>query len=234
MTTNKIVNHEEWLAARISLLKKEKELTKLRDEVTALRQAMPFREVTEDYLFSGPDGDCRLSDLFGDKSQLITYHYMFGADWQEGCKSCSFWADQYDTINKHIGQRDVALAVISRGPWQALTRFKKRMGWQFTWLSSGGNSFNQDFGVSFDPSSSDKPGEGFYNYTTGRAAAEMPGLSVFLKATDGKIFHTYSCYARGLDPLNATYQMLDLVPKGRDEGGLSYPMAWLNFHDSYQ
>ncbi len=226
--TNKIVNDEEWTEARVALLEKEKELSRLRDEVAAQRRAMPWTEVTENYEFEGPEGKFTLEQLFGNKSQLITYHYMYGPGWEEGCKSCSFWADQYDTINLHIGERDVAMAVISRAPWQDFAEFKKRMGWEFTWLSSAANSFNTDFHVSFD-----QPGEGYYNYTTTGVGPEMPGLSVFYKDGDGKIYHTYSCYSRGLDPLNATYQMLDLVPKGRDEGDLPFPMAWVKLHDAY-
>ena len=216
------------LSARTALLDKEKQLSRLRDEIAADRRALPWTEVTTNYEFEGPDGTQSLSDLFAGKSQLITYHFMYGSDQAEGCKSCSFWADQYDTVNLHIGERDVAMAVISRGPWQQFADFKQRMGWQFTWLSSAGNSFNQDYHVSFD-----SPGEGYYNYATTGVGEEMPGLSVFYKDDDGRIFHTYSCYSRGLDALNATYQMLDLVPKGRDEADLSFPMAWVNHHDSY-
>jgi predicted dithiol-disulfide oxidoreductase (DUF899 family) len=225
---NETVSDKEWIAARLTLLEKEKQLNKLRDELSAERRSLPWREVTTNYSFDGPDNSQTLNELFADKSQLIIYHFMYGADWQEGCKSCSFWADQYDTVNKHIGQRDVALAVISRAPWQAFTPFKQRMGWQFTWLSAANNTFNTDYHVSFD-----SPGDGDYNYRKTGVREEMPGLSVFCKDEEGKIFHTYSCYARGLDPLNATYQMLDLVPKGRDESDLPFPMAWLNFSDSY-
>jgi predicted dithiol-disulfide oxidoreductase (DUF899 family) len=225
---NEITSRDEWIKARIALLDKEKELTQLRDEVNAARRAMPWVEVDTDYVFEGPDGSRTLSDLFEDKSQLIVYHFMYGEDWEEGCKSCSFWADQYDRINLHIGQRDVSIAAISRAPWQQFAGFKDRMGWQFRWLSSAGNSFNEDYHVSFS-----NPGQGYYNYRESGVGQEMPGLSVFYKDDSGKIYHTYSCYSRGLDPLNPTYQMLDLVPKGRDESDLPYPMAWVNLHDRY-
>ena len=228
MTEHTIVNNEDWLAARRELLRKEKEFSKIRDELSLARQALPWREVVQHYTFESNQGNSTLEDLFSGKSQLITYHYMFAPDWQEGCKSCSFWADQYDTINQHIGQRDVSLAVISRAPWQKFDNFKTRMGWKFHWLSSAENSFNQDFNVSF-------PGQekGTYNYQESKVMEELPGLSVFTKDSDGIIYHTYSCYSRGLDPLNATYQMLDLTPKGRDEKDLPFPMAWVNFHDKY-
>ena len=225
---NQIVDQAAWLQARQELLEKEKQFTKLRDEVTRARQALPWQEVTEQYLFDAPEGSLSLSDLFEDKSQLITYHFMYGADWQEGCKHCSFWADQYDTINKHIGARDVAIACVSRAPLEVFTTFKERMGWQFRWVSSANTTFNMDYNVSFPGQST-----GFYNYRETQVMEEQPGLSVFFKDDDGRIYHTYSAYSRGLDMLNATYHMLDLVPKGRNEGDLEYPMAWVRLHDQY-
>jgi predicted dithiol-disulfide oxidoreductase (DUF899 family) len=228
MTEHIIVNDDDWLTARKELLAKEKEFSKIRDQLSLARQAMPWRRLDKNYTFESALGSYTLGELFKGTSQLITYHYMFGPDWQEGCKSCSFWADQYDTINQHIGQRDVSLAVISRAKWQAFDPFKTRMGWKFHWLSSADNSFNQDFNVSFSGQQ-----KGTYNYRETDVMEELPGLSVFTKDDDGTIYHTYSCYSRGLDPLNATYQMLDLVPKGRDEKALPFPMAWVNFHDKY-
>ena len=227
-TINTVVSEEDWNLARKDLLKKEKELSLLRDEITAARRRLPWHAVKEDYLFAGPAGQCHLSELFGDNSQLIVYHFMFGPTWEEGCKSCSFWAEQYDSINLHIGQRDVSLAVISRAPWVVFEPFKQRMNWHFSWLSSAGNSFNSDYHVSFPDQE-----KGYYNYRETSVGEELPGLSVFFKDDKGAMFHTYSTYARGLDPLNATYQMLDLVPKGRDEAELAYGMAWLNHHDKY-
>ena len=225
---NEIVSKEQWIEARKELLVKEKELSRIRDELAKARQTLPWKLVDENYIFTGPQGSSSLSDLFNDKTQLIIYHFMYAPGWEEGCKSCSFWADQYDTINLHIGQRDASLAVISRAPLQDFQAFKERMGWKFTWMSSSDNTFNQDFNVSFPDQQ-----EGVYNYRATRVMEEMPGLSVFYKTEEGKIYHTYSCYSRGLDALNATYQMLDLLPLGRNEQGLDYGMAWLNHHDRY-
>jgi len=228
MTQHKIANNEEWHVARKELLVKEKEFLSIRDELSLTRRELPWRKLEENYRFESNQGNFTLGEIFSGKSQLITYHYMFGPGWKEGCKRCSFWADQYDTINHHIGQRDVSLAVISRAPWQEFEEFKTRMGWDFHWLSSAGTSFNQDFNISFPDQET-----GIYNYRESSVGEELPGLSVFTKDDEGTIYHTYSCYSRGLDPLNATYQMLDLVPKGRDEKELPFPMAWVNFHDQY-
>ena len=229
MTQHKTVqNDAAWITARQELLAKEKEFSKLRDELTAARQALPWRRIEKEYEFESDQGKFTLNDLFAGKSQLITYHFMYGPGWQEGCQRCSFWADQYDTVNLHIGQRDVSLTVISRAPWREFQQFKERMGWQFHWLSSFENTFNSDFNVSFPDQET-----GFYNYRETRVGEELPGLSVFYRDDSGDIFHTYSCYARGLDPLNATYQMLDLVPHGRNEGDLPFPMAWVKLHDKY-
>lgn len=225
----KIATDEAWLQARVELLEKEKTLTKLRDEVNAARRELPWRLIEKNYQFKQGEQILSLSDLFEQKSQLVVYHYMYGPGWQEGCKSCSFWADQYDAMEVHLGARDVALAVVSRAPWQDFQAFKARMGWKFRWLSSEACDFNQDFKVSF-------PGEeqGFYNYRDVPVREELPGVSIFAKDEEGAVFHTYSAYARGLDPLNATYQVLDLVPKGRNEGSLPYAMSWLEFHDQYK
>lgn len=226
-----VVDPADWLRARKTLLDKEKALTKLREEVAEARRQMPWQRVKPDYRFSDQTGEYCLTDLFAGASQLVVYHFMYGPGWQQGCKSCSFWADQYDAMSVHLAARDVSLAVVSSAPWQDFQAFKQRMGWQFRWLSSHGNSFNEDFGVSF-------PGqkEGLYNYQRATVMEEMPGVSVFTKATganDESVFHTYSAYARGLDALNATYQVLDLVPKGRDESELPFPMHWVRLHDQY-
>ena len=228
MATQPIVNDTDWIDARKKLLAKEKAFMKLRDELTADRQSLPWRKVDIDYSFESDRGTSSLVDLFAGRSQLITVHFMYGPEWQEGCKSCSFWADQYDAVEPHLNARDVSLAVVSRSPWANIADFKQRMGWDFHWLSSANCQFNQDFNVSF-------PGEstGIYNYQEGNVMEDLPGLSVFKRDEDGSIYHTYSCYARGLDPLNATYQLLDLVPSGRNEEELSFPMAWVNHHDKY-
>ncbi len=210
---------------------REKELTRLRDEVSALRRALPRRRITTDYVFAGPDGSIRLGDLFVGCSQLVLYHFMFGPDWEAGCPSCSFWADHFDAQIPHLRARDTGFAVVSRGPLEKLQAYAERMGWKFPWVSSAQTTFNRDFAVSFDPQevASQQP---LYNFDTLPAYPEMPGLSVFCREGD-TIFHTYSTYARGLDMLNSTYHLLDLTPKGRDEDGLTFPMAWVRRHDEY-
>lgn len=228
-----VANDTDWLAARRELLDAEKTLQKSHDEVARLRRALPVRRVASDYRFEGEDGEQSLADLFGDKSQLLVYHFMYHPDWDEGCKSCSFWADSYDGVIAHLAARDVAFAVISRGPLAKLLAYRERMGWSFPWLSSADSSFNYDFNVSFHPEDI-KAGNTMYNYVEGGGRIEeLPGLSVFRNNGDGTIDHTYSTFARGLDPLNPVYQMLDLTPKGRDEDELPYPMDWVRRHDEY-
>ena len=227
----RIANRDEWLAERVALMARERELNRLRDELAAARRDLPWVRVDADYRFEGPDGSRSLADLFAGRSQLIVYHFMLGPDAANPCKSCSFWAEQYDGIRVHIGARDVELAVVSRAPWPKIAAVKARMGWKFPWVSSFGTSFNADFGVGFDASQDGQP---LYNFGTQRASAgELPGLSVFARDDAGTIFHTYSTYSRGLDPLNATYQLLDLTPKGRDEGALRWPMEWVRLKDEY-
>jgi predicted dithiol-disulfide oxidoreductase (DUF899 family) len=233
MTAPRIATAREWREARIALLEREKRLNKERDELAAARRALAWVKVQTPYAFKAPQGTLALSDLFDGRSQLIVYHFMFGPDWNEGCKLCSFWAEQYDAIRVHLRQRDTNLVVVSRGPLQKLQAFKERMGWKFPWFSSEGTTFNRDFHVSFDDADV-IDGKVDYNYALRESQGrEMPGLSVFAKSNAGEIFHTYSCYSRGLDPLNATYQLLDLTPKGRDEGALPWPMAWVKFKDQY-
>ena len=228
-----IVSDEAWLVARRELLQAEKALTTAREELAAARRRLPARRITTDYEFDSEHGTAALDDLFGEHSQLIVYHFMYHPDWDEGCKSCSFWADSYDGVMSHLAARDVAFAVISRGPLEKLLAYRERMGWSFPWLSSAANSFNHDFHVSFTPEAIEA-GDTMYNYAEGAGRIEeLPGLSVFRKNHDGTIDHTYSTFARGLDPLNPVYQMLDLVPKGRDEDKLPYPMDWVRRHDEY-
>jgi predicted dithiol-disulfide oxidoreductase (DUF899 family) len=175
----------------------------------------------------------RFADLFGGRSQLLVYHFMFHPDWNAGCKSCSFWADNYNSIIVHLNQRDVNLVAISRAPYPKLAAFRKRMGWSFEWVSSFGNDFNRDFAVSFSPGEAGDDGKN-YNFGTAHfGGQEAPGLSVFFKDADGGIFHTYSTYARGLDMFNGAYHYLDIVPKGRDEDALPYGMAWVRLRDEY-
>ena len=228
-----VVSKREWLAARTALLAKEKAFTRERDQLSAARRALPWVRIDKDYVFDGRNGKVRLADLFGPHSQLIVYHFMFGPDWEAGCKSCSFWADNFNSIIIHLNQRDVAMVAISRAPLARLEAFKRRMGWSFEWVSSHGNDFNRDFAVSF---TADELRQEANNYNFGTrhfGGEEAPGLSVFAKDADGQVFHTYSCYARGLDMLNGAYHHLDLVPKGRDEKALSYSMEWVRLHDEY-
>ena len=234
MYQSTIVSQEEWLAARKALLAKEKEFTRLRDQLSAERRALPWEKVGKDYVFDAPGGRESLADLFAGRSQLVVYHFMLGPDWREGCKSCSFWADNFNGIVVHLRQRDVTLVAVSRAPLEKIEAFRRRMGWAFKWVSSHGNDFNRDFHVSFEPDELAK-GDVYYNYERRRFGSdEAPGISVFAKAPDGQVFHTYSCYARGLDMLNTAYHYLDLVPKGRDEDTLPHTMAWVRHHDRYE
>jgi predicted dithiol-disulfide oxidoreductase (DUF899 family) len=229
----KVVSSDEWLAARKEHLAKEKEFTKLRDKLSRERRELPWEKVEKQYVFEGPNGKETLADLFGQRRQLIVYHFMFGPGWKEGCPSCSYLADHYDGAAIHLANRDVTLAVVSRATLAEIETFKKRMGWRFKWVSSFGSDFNYDYHVSFTKDDTAK-GKVFYNYAWGEfPSEEAPGASVFYKDEAGEIFHTYSTYARGLDILVGTYNFLDLAPKGRDEDGLAHTMAWVRHHDRY-
>lgn len=231
MIQHPIVSHNEWIEARKALLAREKEYTRAGDALSAARRSLPWVKVDTDYVFEGPDGEQTLGDLFGGRSQLIVYHFMFGPGWTEGCPSCSLVADHFDGANLHLAHHDVALVAVSRAPWKELQPFKDRMGWQFRWVSSHGNSFNHDYRVSFQP---DDIHSGKVDYNYGPQdfdCEEMPGLSVFIKDEDGSIFHTYSTYTRGLDVLIGVHNFLDLTPKGRDE---AHPMSWVRHHDRYE
>jgi len=233
MEDRKAVSRDEWTEARKALLAKEKEFTKLRDQLGQQRRELPMVRVEKDYIFDGPDGRESLSDLFAGKSQLLVYHFMFDPNWVEGCKHCSFWADNYNGITVHLNHRDVSLVAISRAPLEKLQAFEQRMEWSFKWVSSFANDFNFDYHVSFTPEEIAK-GQAYHNYRLGKAmGSESAGISVFYKDAGGDIFHTYSCYSRGLDMLNGAYHLLDLVPKGRDEDGLAFPQAWVQHHDKY-
>ena len=227
-----VVSQKEWLAARKKLLLQEKKFSKLRDQLNLQRRKLPWVKVEKEYVFDGPNRKETLADLFSGKSQLIVYHFMFGLDWKIGCPHCSFWADHYDSVNIHLGQRDTTFAVISRAPWKKIAPFKKRMGWKFKWLSSSGSDFNFDFGVSFTPEEVES-GVLPYNYTKfNEKIDEKQGVSAFYKDSRGDIFHTYSSYARGIDLMNTTYNFLDLTAKGRDENPDS-PQDWVRYHDKY-
>ena len=233
MTTHRVVTREEWIKERMQHLAREKELTRLRDQLSAERRALPWVKVDKPYVFDGPSGPVSLADLFQGHSQLIVQHFMFDPAWDEGCKSCSFWADNFDGIEVHLAHRDVAFVLVSRAPIEALQAYRARMGWRLPWVSSARTDFNRDYHVSFTPEEREA-GRAYYNYRHGGFSVdEAPGVSVFYRDADGTIYHTYSCYARGLDMLNGAYHLLDLVPKGRDEAGLPYTMAWLRHHDRY-
>jgi len=234
MDDHKVVSRSEWIEARKRLLGEEKRFTRARDELSQQRRDLPWEQVEKKYIFEGASGKKTLPELFDGKSQLIVYHFMFDPSWTEGCKSCSFWADNFNGIVSHLRQRDVTLVAISRAPLPQLQVFQKRMGWSFQWLSSFGTDFNHDYYVSFTPE--EVAGEIYYNYKKNAKhpfSGEAPGISVFYKGSDGRVFHTYSCYSRGLDMMNTAYHYLDLAPKGRDEEGLPHPMAWVNYHDKY-
>jgi predicted dithiol-disulfide oxidoreductase (DUF899 family) len=229
----KVVSHEDWLAARKEFLAKEKEFSRLRDQLSRQRRELPWEGVDKEYVFEGPKGKETLADMFAGRSQLIIYHFMLGPGWSAGCPSCSYLADHFDGPSVHLANRDVTLAVVSRAPLTEIEVFKKRMGWKFHWVSSFGSDFNYDYHVSFTPEEQAK-GKVNYNYElTQFPSEEGPGLSVFYKDASGKVFHTYSSYARGLDIFVGAYNFLDHAPKGRDEDGLAHTMAWVRHHDRY-
>jgi predicted dithiol-disulfide oxidoreductase (DUF899 family) len=223
----------DWITARRDLLEAEKLLQAAHDELAAKRRALPEYQLDVEYEFLGEQGRESLLSLFGEHSQLLVYHFMYHPDWDEGCKSCSFWADSFDGAIVHLAARDVAFAVISRGSLDKLLAYRQRLGWSFPWLSSADSPFNYDFDVSFTQEQMDDK-QARYNYRDGaNVGAEMPGVSVFRRDDAGTIYHTYSCFSRGLDTLNPVYQLLDLVPKGRDEGDLPFPMDWVRRNDAY-
>ena len=233
MTPPKVGSRQQWLAARIELLKKEKAYSRVRDELTRERQALPWVKLEKAYTFEGSNGQVTLSNLFGDQSQLIVQHFMFDPEWDEGCKSCSFMADHMDPSVVHIAHRDTAFAAVSKAPLEKLLAYKERMQWSFNWVSSCNSDFNHDFHVSF----SDEELENEtcqYNFQEGVSfpAREAPGISVFAKDDSGNVYHTYSVYGRGLEKVMTAYDLLDMVPKGRDEM-TGEGMVWLRRKDAY-
>ena len=233
LDNHKVVSESEWIEARKELLKKEKEFTVLRDQLSQQRRDLPWVQVNKEYVFDGPNGKQTLSELFDGRSQLIVYHLMYDPKWDAACPSCSFWADNFNDINVHLNQRDVTMIAISKAPYSKIDAYKKRMDWDFKWVSSFDTDFNHDYYVSFTSEELEKK-KGFYNFTIqDPTVSELPGVSVFYKDPSGKIFHTYSAYSRGIDILNNTYNYLDLVPKGRDEDGYDFSMEWVRRHDEY-
>lgn len=230
---HKVVSNAEWLEARKKLLGEEKEFTQLRERLAERRRELPWEAVEKDYVFEGAKGKKTLPELFDGRSQLVVYHFMFGPDWEAGCPHCSFWADNFDPIVVHLNHRDVTMIAVSRAPYAKLAAYKKRMGWTFDWVSSAGTDFNFDYQASFRPEDVAKK-KVFYNYAVQNAGpSEREGVSVFYKDSAGRIFHTYSAYARGIDMMNTAYQYLDLVPKGRDEAGREFPQFWVKRRDEY-
>ena len=234
MTNPRIASREEWRAARLELLEQEKAFMRHRDSISALRRDLPWVLVEEDYRFEAPGGEKSLGDLFNGKSQLIVQHFMLGEDWEAGCPSCSFWADGFNGTTIHLENRDAAFVAVSNAPLVKISAFKKRMGWQFDWVSCHGSSFNHDYQASFTKQQMEE-GTMDYNYRNSAfPSSEAPAISVFAKDWEGRVCHTYSCYSRGLDNMNVVYQYLDLLPKGRDEEHLSHAMAWVKRHDEYE
>ena len=232
--SHSIVSRQDWLEARKQLLAREKELTRMRDELSQARRELPWERVEKRYVFQTESGDKALAELFGDKRQLVVYHFMFGPDWQQGCPSCSFWADNFNGITEHLAHRDVSFTAISRAPLPKLQSYAKRLGWTFPWVSSSETDFNFDYGVSFRPEER-AAGKATYNYEPTKGAfEEREGISAFYKDGSGAVFHTYSCYARGVESMNAAYGYLDITPKGRDEAELPFPQAWVKRGDEYE
>jgi predicted dithiol-disulfide oxidoreductase (DUF899 family) len=234
MQAHKIVSHDEWIAARKAYLAEEKAFSRARDALAKKRRELPWEKVEKKYVFDTPNGKQTFADLFGGKSQLIIYHFMLGPEWEAGCPSCSLLADHFDGSVIHLAQRDVGFVVASRAPLTQIEKFKARMGWRFPWVSSFGSDFNHDYQVSASPEEK-ASGKALYNYEmTTFPSEERPGASAFFKDEAGEVFHTYSTYGRGLDILIGAYNFLDLAPKGRDEAGLEWSMAWVRHHDRYE
>jgi len=234
MMHNRIVTRDEWLAARKAHLVREKELTRRRDQLSAERRELPWVKIEKPYVFEGPAGKETLADLFDRRSQLIIKHFMLGPGWQEGCVGCSFEVDHIEGALVHLEHHDVSYVVVSRAPLPEIEAFKKRMGWRFKWVSSYGSDFNYDFHVSFEPDEIQK-GEVYYNYEMRKVGIEeLSGRSVFYKDANGDVFHTYSSYGRGGDLMLGTYNILDLMPKGRNETGPNHNLTdWVRHHDRY-
>lgn len=229
---HRVVSRQEWIKARKAHLAKEKAFTRQRDELTRAGRELPWVKVDQNYNFDGIDGKRTLADLFGGRSQLIVYHFMFHPEWSQGCKSCSLVADHFDPAIIHLNHRDVSMVAVSRAPIDKIHAFRQRMGWTFNWLSSAGNDFGRDFGVSFSEQEM-QSGLPLYNYESMQVPIkELPGLSVFYKDDAGHIYHTYSTYSRGLDIFLGVYNFLDVVPKGRDEADAP-GMGWVRHHDRY-
>jgi predicted dithiol-disulfide oxidoreductase (DUF899 family) len=231
MKTHPVVSRAEWLVQRKALLAREKELTRLRDELSAARRALPWVKVEEAYIFDAPEGKRTLAELFDGRSQLAVYHFMLAPDSDHICDGCAFLSDHVDAARMHFEHADLSFVAVSRARLARIAEVKRRMGWRFRWVSSFGSDFNYDYGVSFTPQQV-AAGESGYNYgTTPYAAADLHGVSIFANDDAGAVFHTYSCYARGAEILVGAFNWLDLAPKGRNEEGI---MSWVKLHDEYE
>ena len=229
-----IVTPAHWLAARLELLRQEKELLRRADTLAARRRELPWVKIEKPYRFDSEQGPVSLADLFAGRGQLIIQHFMLGPGWDEGCKSCSFMMDHFVATTVHLAARDVAFAAVSHAPLAEILPFKRRMGWDVNWVSAHGTGFNQDFHVSFAPEEA-AGGEVYYNYAKRPFPfEEAPGISVFARDAAGTVYHTYSTYGRGVEVVMGTYHLLDLVPRGRDETALEYGMEWVRHHDRYE
>jgi predicted dithiol-disulfide oxidoreductase (DUF899 family) len=256
MTQHKVGSREEWETARKDLLEREKELTRRSDELARQRQELPWVPIEKEYAFDTDEGKKTLAELFGGRSQLLVYHFMFGPEYTAGCPTCSSMADAFDGVLPHLNNHDVTFVVVSRAPLAELQAYKRRMGWRFPWVSSSDSDFNFDFGVSF--TRGQQRDQMTYNYRTvsgedlkplleadtgpiaenARACGtdpagymtEGPGMSAFA-LENGAVYHTYSSYARGAEFLMYYYPMLDRAPKGRNEG--DPPGPWMRRHDEY-
>lgn len=228
-----VVSRQQWLAERTKLMAREKELTRLGDEIARARRALPWVRLDKAYSFDTPAGRRTLCDLFDGRRQLLIQHFMLAPGWEQGCKSCSYMADHTDATLVHLAQRGVSFVAVSRAPLDEIERFRRRMGWQFPWVSAHDTDFNKDFHVSFTAGEMAN-GTADYNFGDTPKGEEMPGVSAFWKDDTGAVFHTYSTYGRGVEVMMHTYRLLDLTPKGRDEDGLSFTMEWVRHHDRYE
>jgi predicted dithiol-disulfide oxidoreductase (DUF899 family) len=228
-----IVSRDEWLRARVALLQREKELTRHRDELAQKRRELPWVRIDKRYVFETPDGRRGLADLFAGRSQLVVKHFMLGPGWREGCVGCSFEVDHVEGALVHLEHHDVKVVAVSRAPLPEIEAFKRRMGWRIDWVSSHGSDFNFDFHVSLTPEQV-ASGKGYYNYREEAVPSEeLSGFSVFARDEAGSVYHTYSAYGRGAEEVMSTYMLLDLTPKGRNEGDVGNLTAWVRHHDRY-
>ena len=229
-----VVSQQAWRVRRLALLAREKELTRLRDEIARERRALPWVRIDKPYVFDTSDGPRSLADLFEGRRQLLVQHFMFAPGWEQGCKSCSYMADHIDGARPHLAARDVTIVAVSRAPLADIERFRRRMGWRFDWVSSHGSEFNSDFHVSFTPEQR-AGGNVEYNYRMQAfPQEEAPGISAFMRNDAGEVFHTYSTYGRGVEVMMGAYQLMDLTPRGRDEDALRFTMEWVRHHDRYE